>query len=215
MDPIQAPTQEQGDNNTQERSQSILREVACVYFTRSSNQRHFSPWTWQSIYWPKYCTPVMEAQGSWPCSQQPTVVSRPWHNTVLATKFPTRTACLANLILVDFVALAGCGSTCPLWSSPLRYFVHLLLPPDILISTLFSDTLILCSSVRIRNQVSHPNKTWHINICVKLHAFRWGTEIYCIQRKPVGNGNTSRSSSILFWERLCAGKWIELPSVNE
>jgi len=111
------------------RSPSILREVGCVYFTRSSNPRHFSSWTWQSIYWPKHCTPATEAQSSWPFSQQPTVVSRPWHNPVLATKFPTRTAGLANLILVDFVTLAGGGSTCPLWSSPLRYFVHPAPPP--------------------------------------------------------------------------------------
>jgi hypothetical protein len=35
-----------------------------------------------------------------------------------------RTACPANLILVDYVALAKCGTTCPLWSPSLRHFVH-------------------------------------------------------------------------------------------
>jgi hypothetical protein len=31
--------------------------------------------------------------------------------------------------------------------------------PDILLSTLFSNTLSLCSSLNVRDQVSHPNRT--------------------------------------------------------
>jgi hypothetical protein len=34
-----------------------------------------------------------------------------------------------------------------------------LLGPDILLKTLFSDTLNLCSSLSVRDQVSHPHKT--------------------------------------------------------
>jgi len=32
MDPIQAQTQEQGDNNTQKSSPTILKEVGCVFY---------------------------------------------------------------------------------------------------------------------------------------------------------------------------------------
>jgi hypothetical protein len=38
-----------------------------------------------------------------------------------------------------------------------RYFT--LLGPYILLSTLFSNTLSLCSSLNVRDQVSHPYKT--------------------------------------------------------
>jgi hypothetical protein len=41
------------------------------------------------------------------------------------------------------------------------------LGPNILLSTLFSDTLNLCSSVNVTDQVSHPyNTTGKIYFCV-------------------------------------------------
>jgi hypothetical protein len=36
---------------------------------------------------------------------------------------------------------------------------HHLLGPNILLSTLFSNTLNLCSSLNVRDQISHPYKT--------------------------------------------------------
>jgi hypothetical protein len=41
-----------------------------------------------------------------------------------------------------------------LWSSSLCILLQLL--PNILLSTLFSNTLNLCSSLSMRDQVSHP-----------------------------------------------------------
>jgi hypothetical protein len=51
-----------------------------------------------------------------------------------------------------------------LWSSPLCIFLHSpitssLLGPNILHSTLYSNTLSLCSSLNITDQVSWPYKT--------------------------------------------------------
>jgi hypothetical protein len=49
----------------------------------------------------------------------------------------------------------------PIPSSIMQFFLsyHFIpLSPNILLSTLFSDTLTLCSSLNVRNQVSHPYK---------------------------------------------------------
>jgi hypothetical protein len=41
-----------------------------------------------------------------------------------------------------------------------------LVGPNILLNTLFSNTLSLCSSLNVRNQVSHPyNTTGRIMVC--------------------------------------------------
>jgi hypothetical protein len=61
-----------------------------------------------------------------------------------------------------------CGEEYKLWSTSLCSFLHLpvtssLLGPNILLSTLFSNTLNLCSS--LRDQVLHPYKT-----TVNLHG---------------------------------------------
>jgi hypothetical protein len=48
------------------------------------------------------------------------------------------------------------SSLCSLLYSPVA---SSLLGPNILLSTLFSNTLSLCSSLSVRNQVSHPYKT--------------------------------------------------------
>jgi hypothetical protein len=63
----------------------------------------------------------------------------------------------------DFITLIICGNTCKLWNSPL---CSLLQPPatssplgpNILLSTLFSNTLNLCSSLSVTDQVSHLYK---------------------------------------------------------
>jgi hypothetical protein len=53
---------------------------------------------------------------------------------------------------------------CNLWSSSLCNFLRSLitsslLGPNVLLRTLFSNTLSLCSSLNVRDQVSHPYKT--------------------------------------------------------
>jgi hypothetical protein len=56
------------------------------------------------------------------------------------------------------------GDEYKLWSSSLCNFLHSpvtssLLGPNILLRTLFSNTLSLCSSLSVRDQVPHPYKT--------------------------------------------------------
>jgi hypothetical protein len=75
-----------------------------------------------------------------------------------------RATCSAHLILLDLICPIICGYECRLWSSPIvqlsplsRYFI--LLTSKYSLSTLFSNTLSLCLSLNIRDQVSHPYKT--------------------------------------------------------
>jgi len=72
---------------------------------------------------------------------------------------PTRTTCPAHSILHELIILIIYGETC---EAP-HYAVLSVLPPtllgpDILFSILFPFTLSLCSSLTVRNQVSHPYK---------------------------------------------------------
>ena len=89
--------------------------------------------------------------------------------------FPTRTLCTplpysiratcpAHLILLDFINRTILGEQYRSLSSSLCNFLHSpvtpsLLGPNILLNTLFSNTLSLCSSLNVRDEVSHPYKT--------------------------------------------------------
>ena len=75
-----------------------------------------------------------------------------------------RATCLAHLILLDFITRMTFGEEYRSFSSSLCSFLHspvtsFLLGPNILLNTLFSNTLSLHSSLNVSDQVSHPYKT--------------------------------------------------------
>ena len=76
---------------------------------------------------------------------------------------PIHATCPAHLICLDFTTLTILGKEYRSFSSLLCSFLHSpvtssLLGPNILLNTLFSNTLSLRSSLNVSDQVSHPYK---------------------------------------------------------
>ena len=94
---------------------------------------------------------------------------------LLLSGFPTKTlhallsspicaTCPAHLILFDFITRTELGEEYKSFSSSLCSLLHSpvtssLLGPNILLNTMFSNTLSLLSSLNVNDQVSHPYKT--------------------------------------------------------
>ena len=85
-------------------------------------------------------------------------------NPVYTSSLPIRATCPAHLILLDFMTRTILGVEFRSLSSSLCSFLHFpvtssLLGPNILLNTLFSNTLSLRSSLTVSDQVPHPYKT--------------------------------------------------------
>ena len=91
---------------------------------------------------------------------------------------PIRATCPAHLILLDFITRTILGeqyrslsySLCSCLHSPVT---SSLLGPNILLNTLFSNTLSLCSSLNVKDQVSHPYKTRGKIIVLYISIFKF------------------------------------------
>src|SRR5215475_1847337 len=86
-------------------------------------------------------------------------------NTLCTPLFsPIRATCHAHLILLDLTTRTILGEEYRSFSSLLCNFLHSpvtssLLVPNSLLNTLFLNTLSLCFSLNLSDQVSHPYKT--------------------------------------------------------
>ena len=91
---------------------------------------------------------------------------------------PKRATCPAHLVLLDFITRTILGEEYKSFSSSLCNLLHSpvtssLLGPNILLNTMFSNTLSFLSSSNVSNQVSHPCKTTGkiIVLCILIFKF--------------------------------------------
>ena len=88
----------------------------------------------------------------------------PHQNPVYASPLPICATCPAHLILLDFITRTTFGEDYRSLRSTLCSFLHSpvtssLSGPNILLSTIFSNTLSLRYFLNVSDQVSHPYKT--------------------------------------------------------
>ena len=90
---------------------------------------------------------------------------------------PIRATCPAHLILLDFITRTTLGEDYKSFSSSLCNLLHSpvtssLLGPNILLNTMFSNTLSFPPSLNINDQVSHPYKTTGKIIVLYIFIFK-------------------------------------------
>ena len=119
----------------------------------------------------------------------------PHQNAVYASPRPHTCYMPAHLILLDFITWIILGEEYRSLSSPLCSFLYSsvalsLLCPNILLGTLFSNTLNLRHSLNVSDQVSHLYKTRDKIIVLYILIFKfwiatWKTVEYNIMRKSI------------------------------
>jgi len=88
----------------------------------------------------------------------------PHQDPIAPLSSPICATCPTHLILLDFITRTILGEKYKSFNSPLRSLLHShvtssLLGPNILLNTIFSNTLSFLSSLSVSDQVSHPYKT--------------------------------------------------------
>ena len=91
---------------------------------------------------------------------------------------PIRTTCPAHLILLDFITCTILDEKYKSFSSSLCNLLHSpitssLLGPNILLNTMFSNTISFLSSHNVNGQVSHPYKTTGKIIVLYILIFKF------------------------------------------
>ena len=138
----------------------------------------------------------------------------PHHNPVHASPLRIRATFPTHPILLDFITRTILGEKYRSLSSSLCSFLHSpvassLLDPNILLKTLFSNTLSLRSSLNVSDQVSHPHITTS-KIIVRDSITRWHkvyiNVVYC--ERFLMPSDLTKYNSISPWREPFSRRWL-------